>query len=297
MENRLQLQKIRNTWCLKLHIAVLQALGVCPFKSVNFKSQIYAVSILGSLSSMVILLEFYRLNVYRTNFNMFERFLTASAVYALFFFFINLLRSNLQYPLKWKNLHRALSKFDRNFAVPSSGRLANKWTLVRFTSIHLLPLLFSSIDYIMYRFIGYGVFEVDITFYFPEHVGIFYLFQITMFFHEMARVLQSRYCCLEENLINIFSGKIVNNSNSEFILASKIRNFKYQYMLLYDAVEQINYIFGFTLMFALFNIMAMFLSDLYWIMYLTSKKSEIIIEVCYFTVMIGVSNKNYYGIW
>lgn len=284
-------KQVRDIINLKLHIFMLTVLGICPFKKKMICSKIYASCLLGFIVSTTAASLVCQYVAFPEMHSKFETFLTTADVISLTMLYLSILYSNWKSLKSWKYIFGAILKFDENISKNNVKHCLSKWNISKFIVLSLMPLIFSVNDIFLWSLVGNISTWVDEFIVVLQHIGLFYEFQIILFIWEMAYMLQTRFQYLEGRVQNLIPDVILNQEHSLHVFENCIKDIKYKYMLLYNAVQEVNTIFGCIILFLLVQLTGAFLLDFYWIMYLVGEKPEMFFEWFTFSLIIVVSGK------
>lgn len=290
---QLPLFKLRNLYSLNLHILLLTVLGIIPFKKDSIRSNIYAFSILGTFVVATIVTAILLFFIFPDVHGTVEKFLEAATLSFLFVLFSCFLYSNGKTLESWKNLLNMFSKFDENF--PNNKLSTSKIALItlKFLLINLTPLLYYATDIFIWNLKTDIKAFTGLLFHVIQNIGLVYDVQISTFFWELSSVFQSRYKYLEKHLEDTLLNKIPNEQMSQVAFEHTMVTIKYKYKLLYNAIEEINVIFGWILLFVLTHVTVVFLRDFYDTLYTSGMKYEFYVQGFFFALLIAVSFYNY----
>lgn len=286
-------EKIKNTALLKIHMAVLTGLGVCPFRKKTILSKMYAVALLGTLFCATLYAGMDRILSQKVNSEIFEKILASIVSGVLCMFYANILYSNLKTWKEWRKILQMFDSFDSTVAKNNMIVKGIKVDYLRSVLLFFAPLLYFAIESLVKFWIS-DVQSTDITGTLIQYIGIFFEFQITAFFWEMSNVLDSRYQCLAEHMENVLCKKVDDDKFSQYVFENGVLKVKYQYMLLYSALQDLITIFDWIVPSLICHIITWFLFYFYWMMELVTVRYEISIAMCFFIIMMSVStNRNW----
>lgn len=274
---------------LKLYICMNTILAICPFKEDCIQSKLYGLVLLGAFSSLSMYVFTFRVFFFPAVISLFEQFLASAAIGVMVVFYGNLLYKNLKSRKSWKILLAMLIIFDNELPGGTLYDFNKKWSISLFVLIRFLPIIYSINDLILWSIINKELFILALPFYSLQHPAIFYEFQITCFLWEMSNLLESRYQHLKECLTSMLLAEELNQQISHYKLEMKIEKFKFKYSTLYRVVEEVNNIFGTTILSLQLHLSTLFLMDFYWMVDLLGGSKISALEGGLFTVMVMVS--------
>lgn len=278
---------IRNVYYLRLHIITLKILGVSPLAGKVKLSRVYGSCLLGVLilCGLICGAQTFLVNHPRT---VFMKCLLAMAMIALCSFFASILCSNWRNKRSWKRILELSITIDKSARWLLEEKVSLT-TFLRFTLLHLAPLFYSILDGYLWFRAEARLFILDLPLFMTQHTGLFYEFQIATFLWEIAHIMEFRYTHVEENLKSVLSHKIITDKTLQPPLKYNIRKLKYRYKLLYNIIQELNIIFGWTLMTYIFHLLLICILDFYLILNAEVLKIELICEGFMFAVIIWVS--------
>lgn len=248
------LQKnVRNTFVLKLHIFMLKVLGIYPSIKDSILVNIYASCLLGSGLCGIIFSAIHRFVVFPATDGIFliEQFLASILIFGLWILFLVIFYSIWTKRISWKNFIQIICELDENIS-KSILRLHNyKWEVFKFIMKNLTLLVCLVINSFIRNIVGDEEL-VDLELRLSQNIGLFYDFQIAAFLWEISCIFQSRYTHIEVELQNVLTNKLMDHEISKHILEHAVHDIKYKYKLLYDAVREINIIFGWIILIIMF---------------------------------------------
>lgn len=281
--------ELRNLYPLNLHIFLLTVLGIIPFKKVSTRSKLYAFGVLGTILIITIVTAFLLFFLFPDVDGFVEKFLESANLSFLSVLFTCFLYSNGKTFDSWKNLLKMFSKFDESF--PNDTFSIGKKVLMtlKFLIITLTPVLYYAGDIFIWNLKADIKSFTGILFHVIQNIGLVYEIQISTFLWEIASVFQSRYKYLEKHLEDILLNKMPNEQMTQYAFEHSIVTIKYKYKLLYVAVEEINAIFGWIILFVLTHVTVVFLRDFYDTLYTSGMKYEFYLQGFFFAILIAVS--------
>lgn len=281
-------KKVKDLFQLKLHISLLTFLGICPFGRNFIKAKIYSLCLLTTLSAATLL------SFNRSGFNngltaMIEKFLPIISNITLLIFFNSILLSSLRCRKSWKITFSVLLKFDGTFFGRTlAKRRENKFrVLLYFLLCHFAFVVYTFIDPLLLIMALKKKMMLVYPAFLIQHIGIYYQFTIAYFFWEFAKTVESRYKFLEGLLQDVFL-----NTKHDFpraVIRNDIQKIKSKYKLLYTAVQEINTIFGWIIIFFLCHAIAIFLLAFYSIVFTFDPNPQLYIEACIIGILSMVS--------
>lgn len=272
-----QKKPIRNTSLLKLHISCLQILAIIPLNVKSVKSKVFASSILLPLITASFLSTFVVLG--REHYILFEKVLGLLACITVSLLFGVILYSNWTSCRTWSNLLEIIFECDETFFKEDPTLYSKNKTILKFLVVYSLPFAYLFLDVILRTIAKKGY--VEYLLLVTQHIGNLYKYQIALFFWEFAIIFQSRYAHLKEQLCDILQvNKQLHPEMSEYMIRRRIQKFKSKYTILHSAIEQVNEIFGWIIIFLITHVVAIFLLVLYIILYTLGKQIILRIDSC-----------------
>lgn len=280
---------VRGKYILKLNIFLNTVLAICPFKAESIQSTLYASVILGAYSCLSVYSLTHRLFFYPLFMGLFERFLVVGAIGAMVLFYLNFLHNNIKCRKSWKMLLTMFVIFDKKLPGDILKDFNKILSSSLFVLLRVIPIAYSINDCIIWRMVDEDLFFHDIPFHITQHSVVFYDFQVTCFFWEIARLLESRYKHLEDHLDIMLSEDLVNHQFSHYRVEIGIKKIKHKFNILHRAVEEVNIIFGRTLFFMFIHLTVVFLLNFYWMIASLDINGIVAFEGILFAVMVSVS--------
>lgn len=279
-------KKSRDLTLLKFIIRTFKIVGICPCDSDCAISKIYVLIPQGTIICLSIAHGLQEIVLFQKNPHIFEKFLFSATICLLCIFAISIVCSYIKSKRNWTNLMQMVDKFDSSvssFTVATNGK---KWETIKCISIQICPFIYGCIEYFTWP----SDTSVDIFRFISQYAGTFYEFQIAAFFWEISYVFETRYQSLQRHIKIVMERNVQTNTHLKNTFDNDILNIKYKYKILYSAIQELNVIFQWIILYLLFHIIVASLYDFYLMLEMVKDKNEILIGTCLFTVMISVSD-------
>lgn len=172
--------------------------------------------------------------------------------------FFALTVNNIRHPNAKIIFSNKLTVFDEKCFIRNNKKCI-MWSLLRYISGHAVYPLLAIADFKSWR--NFYDFNQLFLLSLPVHIGMFYEVFIVAFLWEFATVVESRYKFLKFKLSTL----LMNNSMNHPILIQQVNEIQTLYTLLYEAVKQINRVFGSLLLIIFSHMVLLFLLNICWL--------------------------------
>lgn len=285
-------EKIKNIFLLKLHIYSLKILGVCPFGRNYNPSKVCSCIIMLTMTTLSLDSGINRFKKVIKS-NLLEMCLSFVIVCSLCLLYVDILYNNLMRDKSWRNIVKVLRKFDTSVTFTYFEKNRNKLELVIFILRFILPVCLCVTDYCLLKN-NSRIMYTDTFVLLATYFGMFYEFQIALFFWEVACVFQARYSYLNFHLRNIVCNKVGYERRSQHLFQIDLQHVKNQFNLITIGTEELNNIFGSIVPLLFCHSVVNYLFDFNWMQELARTNSEIIIEMVLYIVSVSVSTSLIY---
>lgn len=262
--NILPRTSIRSTYALKLHIFLANVLGLFSETTsgqCSYYQKLYTVfvlmivistSIWSAVSALIKNLRIYTAAVAIINF---------ICTCNMSFFFIVLLFNSFAKISNWKNLMENLRQFNKHCKRNKTKNDRKVLTISRFVLLRIAVIFYSVVDVIAWE----QDIKQDVYLFIPLLTSLFYQINIASMLWELANILKSRYDFLQQyvkRIIKCYSDGVITHETYQ----NSIDNITCLYKFQYNVVQEINNIFGMTILLLFMMFETSLLVDLCWIL-------------------------------
>lgn len=249
----------------------------------------YAFSLLGSFTVTLVMCTCERY-LFRGYYTAFEGLLGIITNFTLGLLFLSIIFSHWKRQKSWENFLENLSAFDDKVPIHQMKNHEKKLKFLKYLIIYSTPLFNSVVNTYVWLKFGSEDFFKNIPLYVTQQAGLFYEIALSGYLWEISCILESRYQYLSEYMQNIIPKKALRRHISQYLYEDGIRNVKYKYSLLNEAVKEINAVFGWIMLFVLCHALMLFLFVFYYALKLYGLNAQLSVPGFPLTFTIVVSN-------
>lgn len=282
---------VKDLFFLKLYARSATVIGIFSFttksssKKINY-SLLYNIILMGIWSAGALVSTYQRITNPQAHVTTFEDCLDDAYNLLLCALFIGGILRNIRHPNLKQNILNKLAIFDKKCFIVNIDSQCHMWSILKYVCSHVFCPLLSIADFILWsNMIQFN----EIFLYFLEYLGMYYEFFLISFLWELATVIECRYKYIKVKLKTL----LTKNLTSHTIFILQINEIKTLYKLLYEAIKQVNLLFGFALLIIFSHLVLLFLINFFWLAFLTpiSRTDLIVLGSILDPAIIVVSTK------